>query len=170
MATKAKKPAVSKKRASKAPKQAPVSPPLDLSSPKERAVVDVLALAMSADDVVTSAEMKLAVAQMQAMLQLPKTDPLLTRELTDLINTSVLTIQAKGRGPVLDRALMQIETDDERRLLFALATSMTCADGVVADSEAKFLSQLRLGLGLTEAEALQGVAGVAAVMARRPAL
>ena len=76
--------------------------------------------------------------------------------------------QAKGREPILDRALMQIETEDERRMLFALATSMTCADGSVHPAEAKFLSQLRLGLGLSEAEAIQGVAGVAALMAKHP--
>ncbi|HEY3451576.1 MAG TPA: tellurite resistance TerB family protein [Myxococcales bacterium] len=170
MASKPKKPAATKKQ-SKAPKQSkqePVSPQLDLSNPKEKAVLDVLALAMSADDVVTAAEMKLAVVQMQALLKLPKTDKVLTRELTDVINTSVLSIQAKGREPILDRALMQIETEDERRMLFALATSMSCADGSMHPAEAKFLSQLRLGLGLSEAEALQGVAGVAALMAQHP--
>jgi tellurite resistance protein len=157
-------------RTSRAPRQrqSQAAAGLDLSSPKEQAVLDVLALAMSADEVVTSNEMKLAVAQMQSLLRLPRTDKVLTRELTDLINASVLAIQAKGREPVLDRALTRIETDDERRMLFALATSMTCADGTVQPAEARFLSQLRLGLGLSEAEALQGVAGVAALMAKKP--
>ena len=170
MASKTKKPAAPKKqsKAPKQPKPAEVTPELNLSNPKEQAVLDVLALAMSADDVVTADEMKLAVAQMQTLLKLPKADKLLARELTDLINTSVLSIQAKGREPILDRALMQIETEDERRMLFALATSMSCADGNLDPAEAKFLSQLRLGLGLSEAEAIQGVAGVAALMAKHP--
>lgn len=170
MATRSKKAAPKRQapKAPKQPKQAQASPALDLSSAKEKAVLDVLALAMSADDQVTGSEMRLAISQMQTLLKIPRTDKVLTHELTELINASVMAIQAKGREPVLDRALMQIDTDDERRMLFALATSVTCADGAVHPAEAKFLSQLRLGLGLSEAEAIQGVAGVAALMAKHP--
>lgn len=164
MATKAKASTPKKKANASTPE---IAPPLDLSSPKERAVLDVLALAMSADEVVTGQEMELAVKQLQALLQLPRADEVLTAELKNLLIESVTAIQAQGREPVLDRALQQIETEGERRMLFALATSVSCVDGTVHPAEALFLSQLRRGLGLSDAEVIQGVAGVAAVMARR---
>lgn len=166
--TPAKKPAPAKaNKAANKPKAADAAPRVDFSRPKERAVLDVIALAMSADEVVTAEEMDLAVAQLQSILGLPRADPVLRQELKNVIVASVTAIHAEGRERILDRALTQIDTDDERRMLFALAASMTCADGTVHPAEAKFLSLLRLGLGLTEAEAIQGVAGVATLMAAR---
>ena len=163
MATRAKK--TVKRAAAKVPKAAPK---LDLSNPKDRAVLDVLALAMSADGLVTSDETTFAVESMQRLLGLKHAGGAIRAQLCALITASVANIQAKGRDPVFEHALAQLESDAERRTLFALAASMVCVDvGVVEPEEARFLAQLRRALGLDEAEGLQAMAGVAKLMARR---
>jgi len=157
------KKAQAKTRASKS------KPQRDLSNPKDRAVLDVLALAMSADNLVTSEEISLAVSQMQKLLQLGKASGEVTAQLRAQVTASVAACQQEGRAQVQERALALFHDPAERRMLFALAASITCADHVVEASEAEFLVKLRAGLKLTEAEALQAMAGVAAVMARKGA-
>ncbi|MBI5548945.1 MAG: hypothetical protein HY901_34110 [Deltaproteobacteria bacterium] len=156
----------SKVRGGGAKAPAPKSPPrLNLANPKDKAVLDVLALAMSADTLVTADETDFAVAQMQRLLGRPELA--VANQLRSLVTSSVAAISTKGRDKVLARALREIDSPEERRILFALASSMTCVDGLVEESEGKFLAKLRLELGLSEAQALQAMAGVATVMARQ---
>jgi hypothetical protein len=143
------------------------SPSLDLSNPKDQAVLDVLALAMSADSLVTGDEIALAVSQMSKLLGLWKASAETTAQLRSKVTASVAACEKEGREQVQERALAQFQTLDERRMLFALAASMTCADGGVEAPEAEFLAKLRSGLRLNEAEGLRAMAGVAAVMARK---
>lgn len=160
---KAKKPAA-KKSAAKSVKPAA---PIDLSNPKDHAVLEVLALAMSADSLVTEDETTFAVEQMQRMLGLPKSDRALAEQLRSKVTACVAAIQSEGRPVVLQRAIACFETEEERRMLFALAVSMACIDGALEIGEAQFLAQLRVGLHLTESEALLGVSGVATLLARQ---
>jgi tellurite resistance protein len=161
---KARKPAV-KKAAAKPVK--PTAPPIDLSNPKDHAVLEVLALAMSADSLVTEDETTFAVEQMQRMLGLPKSDRALAEQLRSRVTASVAAIQSEGRQVVLQRAMACFESEDECRMLFALAVSMACIDGALEIGEAQFLAQLRVGLHLTESDALVGVSGVATLLARK---
>ena len=162
MAKKIKKTSPAKKAKATKP-----SPALDLANPKDKAVLDVLALAMSADNLVTGDEIKLAVTQMERLLGLGKASSETQAQLRAMVTASVAACKKEGREHVQERALAQFQAPDERRMLFALAASITCADGVVEASEADFLAKLRSGLKLSEAEGLRAMAGVAAVMARK---
>lgn len=153
--------AAAKRPATKAPKT------IDLSNPKDRAVLDVLALAMSADGLVSYEETALVVEQLQRMLGLEKPSKAQANAIQAMVTRTVADIRKQGTDAVLARSLDPLETPEERQMTFALATAVTVADGVLEPSEGDFLARLRTSLGLTEGEALRGVAGVAAMMVKR---
>ena len=138
---------------------------IDLSSPKERAVVDVLALAMAADGEVAVEETALVVEQLEKMLGLEEGGPEFAGQIRAHVAATVAELEKIGRDPILGRSVGTLETAQERETLFALATAVTCVDGVVEPTEADYLVALRTALGLTEADALAGVAGVAGTLA-----
>ncbi len=147
--------------AAKAPKT------IDLGNPKDRAVLDILALAMSADGLVSYEETALVVEQLQRMLGLEKPSKAQANAIQAMVTRTVADIRKQGTDTVLARSLDPLETPEERQMTFALATAVTVADGVLEPSEGDFLARLRASLGLTEGEALRGVAGVAAMMVKR---
>jgi uncharacterized membrane protein YebE (DUF533 family) len=146
-----------KRRAGRA--KAP-APRIDLSSPKEKAVVDVLALAASADGEVSPEEMTLVVLQLQKLLGVPRSEAL-TEEIRRHVANTLAEMEKVGREAVFDRSVGQMVTAVEREALFALAASVIYVDKVVHLNEADFLVKLRTALGLSEATALAATAGVA---------
>jgi len=140
---------------------------IDLHNPKDRAVLDILALAMSADGLVSREETAMVVEQLQRMLGLQSPSQAQTTAILALVTRTVAEIRKLGVEAILGRSLDPLETPEERQMTFALAAAVTVSDGVIEPAEGEFLARLRTALGLTEGEALRGMAGVAAMMVAR---
>ena len=137
---------------------------LNLEDPKECAVLDVLTLAMASDGDVSLEETALVVHQVQRMLG-GQTSPHLAESVLSYVAATIAETARLGPDVIIERSAKRLETEAERQMLFALASAVTCVDGVVFVKEAEFLVKLRSALGLTEAAALAGIAGVSRTIA-----
>ena len=137
---------------------------LNLEDPKECAVLDVLTLAMAADGDVSLEETALVVQQVQRMLG-GQTSPHLAESVLSYVAATIAETARLGSEVIIERSAKRLETDAERQMLFALAAAVTCVDGIVFPKEAEFLVKLRTALGLSEAVALAGIAGVSRTIA-----
>jgi len=144
--------------------QGKVAAKLDLDSPKERAVIDVLAAAMCADGKIVLEETTLVIMSLSKMLGLEESAPETPELIRQQVNRSVAEMEKSGRAAVLQRAVAQMETPNDREHLFALAAMVTCADGTMDPAEADFLVELRQILQVPESASLAMVAGVARML------
>lgn len=145
--------------------QGAVDQRIDLRSPKERAVIDVLALTMAADGELAASEISLVVEQLEKMLGLQPGGPGLADQVRAHVAGVERELEQSSRNAILDRSVRSLETAQERQMTFALAMAVACADGVMDPKEADFLVELRTALKMTEAQAITAAAGVAGTLA-----
>lgn len=142
---------------------------IDLSNPKEAALVDLLALAIAADGRVGAEEILFASDRLKSLLGIADAEvdeKELVAELGGKVRASILRLKDEGTDVYLQNAVMAFETAEEREMAFALCSALVCVDGELAPDEAEFLCQLRHHLGMSEAQVLCGVVALATHMAK----
>lgn len=133
---------------------------IDLSNPKESAVLDLLALAIAADGHVDVREIAFAADRLQALLGFKETDAGFVEELGEKIGLSIQRLKEEGAESFMQSAAINFDTPEEREMVFSLCTALVCVDSSLALGEAEFLCQLRVLLGLSEAQVLSGVVAI----------
>ncbi|MDR0965674.1 MAG: TerB family tellurite resistance protein [Myxococcales bacterium] len=144
---------------------------IDLSNPKESAVLDLLALAIAADGHVDAREIAFATDRFQALLGIGgEANVGFVDELGKKISESIQRLKDEGAEVFMQSAVVYFDTEEEREMAFALCAALVCVDGSLAPGEAEFLSQLRVLLGMSEAQVLRGVVAISTqLMAHSPA-
>ena len=143
---------------------------IDLSNPKEAAVLDLLALAIAADGHVDTSEIMFATDRIKVLLGLNEAnDGDLVREIGAKIGECIQRLKTDGTEFFMQCAVANFETAEEREMVFALCAALVCVDGHLAPDEAEFLTQLRVLLGMSEAQVLCGVVGLATQLAQQNA-
>lgn len=144
---------------------------IDLSNPKEAAVLDLLALAIAADGHVGTEEILFAADRIKALLGLDNADEKdLVKELGVKIGDSIQRLKEEGTDVFMQSAVANFETSEERDMVFALCAALVCVDGHLALDEAQFLTQLRTLLGMSESQVLCGVVALATQLAKESAV
>lgn len=133
---------------------------IDLSNPKESAVLDLLALAIAADGQVDAREIAYAADRLQELLGYPEKSEAFVTELGQKIGSSIRRLKEEGADVFMQSAVANFETTEEREMVFALCAALGCVDGSLAIGEAEFLCQLRVLLGMNEAQVLCGMVAI----------
>lgn len=133
---------------------------IDLSNPKESAVLDLLALAIAADGHVDVREIAFAADRLQALLGFTEKNEAFVEELGHKIGDSIQRLKEEGADVFMQSAVANFDTLEEREMVFALCAALGCVDGGLAIGEAEFLCQLRVLLGMSEAQVLSGVVAI----------
>ncbi len=133
---------------------------IDLSNPKESAVLDLLALAIAADGHVDVREIAFAADRLQALLGFTEKDDAFVEELGTKIGGSIQRLKEEGPDVFMQSAVANFDSAEEREMVFALCAALVCVDGGLAPGEAEYLCQLRVLLGMSEAQVLSGVVAI----------
>ena len=107
--------------------------------------------AVAADGVITEEEaISLSVNLMNRKLYHGYTD----REMRTIFNKLVTIINHEGVNTLMEKSAQALP-EDLRQTAFAVTTDLLLADGIMADSEKKFLERLQKSLQLTDETALK---------------
>jgi hypothetical protein len=121
----------------------------DLTAPE--AFAGIALCAVAADGVITEEEaVSLSVNLMNRRLYSGYSD----REMRAVFNKLVTIVNSEGINSLMEKSAKALP-QDLRQTAFAVTTDLLLADGIMADSEKKFLERLQKSLQLTDEIALR---------------
>lgn len=117
----------------------------------QEAFIGVIMSAVAADGVITQEEAQGVVTILNRMKLYQGVNQ---KELNGMLERTVNTLKSQGPSPLITAAKETLPAD-MRDTAFAVAADLVLADGVVADTEKKFLEDLQKAMGVPDDVALK---------------